>query len=67
VLISKIRLKPATIGVVRSCATPQTVKQLIKAMNSSSIPRPNSGGRLPGAASVVGARAMLAISVPSAK
>ena len=43
VLMSKIRLNPATIGVVRSCAIPQAVKQAISAMNSTSIPLPING------------------------
>ena len=41
--MSKMRLKPATIGVVRSCAMPQAVKQKIRATNSTSMPRPISG------------------------
>ena len=36
--MSKMRLKPATIGVVRSCATPHAVKHAISAMNSTSMP-----------------------------
>ena len=32
--MSKMRLKPATIGVVRSCAMPHAVKHAISAMNS---------------------------------
>src|SRR6476660_989871 len=43
VLISKMRLNPATIGVVRSWATPHAVKQAIRAMNSTSMPLPTSG------------------------
>jgi hypothetical protein len=38
VLISKIRLKPATIGVVRSAAMPQAMKHATREMNSSPIP-----------------------------
>lgn len=36
--MSKMRLKPATIGVVRSCAMPHAVKHAIRAMNSSAMP-----------------------------
>ena len=41
--MSKMRLKPATIGVVRSCAIPHAVKHAISAMNSTSMPLPSSG------------------------
>ena len=41
--MSKMRLKPATIGVVRSAAMPQAVKHRIRATNSSSMPWPISG------------------------
>ena len=37
VLISKMRLKPATIGVVRSAATPHAVKQQMRTPNSTHI------------------------------
>ena len=37
VFISKMRLKPATIGVVRSAATPHAVKQQIRTPNSTHI------------------------------
>jgi hypothetical protein len=36
--MSKMRLKPATIGVVRSAAMPQAVKHRISATNSSPMP-----------------------------
>ena len=36
--MSKMRLKPATIGVVRSAATPHAVKQQMRTTNSSPIP-----------------------------
>ncbi len=38
VLMSKMRLNPATIGVVRSCATPHAVKHATRAMNNTSMP-----------------------------
>ena len=41
--MSKMRLNPATIGVVRSCAMPQAVKHGTSAMNSTSMPWPTSG------------------------
>lgn len=41
-LISKICWKPATIGVVMSCAMPHTVKQPIRDTNSTSMPLPTS-------------------------
>src|SRR5437588_7467204 len=41
--MSKMRLKPATIGVVRSCAIPHAVKQQMSAINSTTMPLPISG------------------------
>src|SRR5450631_2248073 len=41
--MSKMRLKPATIGVVRSCAMPQAVKQQMSATNNTTMPLPSSG------------------------
>ena len=41
--MSKIRLNPATIGVVRSCAMPQAVKQQMSAINTTTMPLPISG------------------------
>src|SRR5450755_4235080 len=38
-----MRLKPATIGVVRSCAMPQAVKQQMSAINNTTMPLPSSG------------------------
>src|SRR4051794_26297924 len=62
--MSKIRLNPATIGVVRSWATPQAVKQLIRAMKRTIIPRPTRGGWVRFGSSVTGVREMLAIGPP---
>ena len=42
-LIWKMRLNPATIGVVMSAATPQAVKQQARAMNSTNMPLPIRG------------------------
>ena len=42
-LISKIRLKPATIGVVRSAAIPQAVKQPTRTTNNRPMSRQISG------------------------
>src|SRR4249919_3327641 len=41
--MSKMRLNPATIGVVRSCAIPQAVKQQMSAINTTTMPLPISG------------------------
>src|SRR6478752_2693098 len=41
--MSKMRLKPATIGVVRSCAIPHAVKHEINAIKRINIPRPSKG------------------------
>ena len=38
VLISKMRLKPATMGVVRSAAIPHEVKQPITTISNNPIP-----------------------------
>src|SRR3954469_5710459 len=66
--MSKMRLKPATIGVVRSAATPQAVKQPISATNSTTIPRPIRGSCLAWSSSAAGdVVATLAIRAPSEK
>ena len=58
--MSKMRLKPATIGVVRSCATPHAVKHAIRAMNSTIMPWPTSGSpRVPSGSSATDSSAML--------
>ena len=38
VLMSRMRLKPATMGVAMSAATPQAAKQQMRTMNTSHMP-----------------------------
>ena len=66
VLMSKMRLKPATIGVVRSCATPQAVKHEIRATNTTTMPLPTSRSLFaPLDSSATDCSAMLVTASPS--